>query len=438
LQIRNITFVDRIEIPNATTTTSTNLYLYDVDNDGDVELLVGHWDLGELDPGHEPICPNGSLLIFKYGKMWKSYRDLNMVTCVTAGLLCFSDKPSVVVLCADSGCYIFDATVNTSDSQPKLIHTQQIACNAKDARILEGDGSCDVVVAYSDRIVRLYKWVPGNSEANLGELVLLIKWELAGQISRISLHSTPDQNNLMLASQPGGGFAFLPKKFESYDGRVCPTLVYHPPKQAPHQNSETRTWIVGDLKTRSHNGIERTIGICLADGTMHLVTADLQKSETIWTVNLPVNGELFGLSKFDLTGDGIDELAVCCWDGSTYIFNYDRDVLHFPLAQSCQAFTAGSMATSPGRNEPVLIYSTCQRSILIYYNLDVQSIPAYSLMLALNKRKDLLERLKEFSGNCKTTDCIISRVQYNASFSLNLRPFIFEHLGFLKPIFPVF
>lgn len=129
---------------------------------------------------------------------------------------------------------------------------------------------------------------------------------------------------------------------------------------------------------------------------------------------------------------------MCCWDGSTYIFNYDRDVLYFPLAQSCQAFTAGSMATSPGRNEPVLIYSTCQRSILVYHNLDVQSIPAYSIMLALNKRKDLLERLKEFSGNCKTTDCIISRVQYSASFSLNLRPFIFEHPGFLKPNFPIF
>lgn len=111
LQIRNTTFVDRIEIPNATTTTSTNLYLYDVDNDGvcfihfllvtifkDVELLVGHWDLGELDPGHEPICPKGSLLIFKYGKVWKSYRDLNMVTCVTAGLLCFSDKVTSYII----------------------------------------------------------------------------------------------------------------------------------------------------------------------------------------------------------------------------------------------------------------------------------------------------------------------------------------------------
>nr|CDS27934.1 integrin alpha FG GAP repeat containing protein [Hymenolepis microstoma] len=399
MNIRNITFVDKIEIPNTTTTTSTNLYLYDVDNDGDIEFLLGHWDLGDLDPDHESVCPKGSLLIFKYGKVWKSYRDLNMVTCVTAGRLCYRDKPSVVVLCADSKCYIFDATLNSSDSKPKLIHTQQIACNAKDARILGGDEPSEMVVAYSDRIVRLYKWAPATSEANPGELIFLLKWELAGQISRISLHSSLDQNNLILVSQPGGGFSFLSRKLDSYGGSVCPTLIYHPPKQAPHQNSETRTWIIGDLKTRSQNGVDRAIGICLADGTIHLITADLQKSETIWTANLPVNGELFGLSKFDLTGDGSDELAVCCWDGSTYIFNYDRDVLHFSLGQSCQAFMAGWMATSPGRNEPVLIYSTCQQSMFIYHNLDVKSIPAYSLMVALNERRDLLERLKKFSGN---------------------------------------
>lgn len=87
----------------------------------------------------------------------------------------------------------------------------------------------------------------------------------------------------------------------SYHFLVSPTLVYHPPRHAPQQNSDTRTWITGGLKTRSHNGIEHTIGLCLADGTIHLVSVDLQKSETIWTVNLPVNGELFGLSKFDLT-----------------------------------------------------------------------------------------------------------------------------------------
>lgn len=42
--------------------------------------------------------------------------------------------------------------------------------------------------------------------------------------------------------------------------------------------------------------------------------------------------------------------------------------------------------------------------MLIYYNLDVQSIPAYSLISALAKRKDILDRLKEFNQNCKSTE----------------------------------
>lgn len=71
------------------------------------------------------------------------------------------------------------------------------------------DGPCDMVVAYSDRIVRLFKWIPNErSETEFGKLVLLIKWELAGQvimyilhscfqISRISLHSISKKSNLV-------------------------------------------------------------------------------------------------------------------------------------------------------------------------------------------------------------------------------------------------
>lgn len=86
--------------------------------------------------------------------------------------------------------------MDTGGSKPKLVHNQQLDCNAKDARILEGglvtfiylslfllDGPCDIVVAYSDRIVRLYKWVPGKPDGSVGELVFLIKWELAGQVN---------------------------------------------------------------------------------------------------------------------------------------------------------------------------------------------------------------------------------------------------------------
>nr|CDS16289.1 integrin alpha FG GAP repeat containing protein [Echinococcus granulosus] len=411
--MRNISFIDRVEVPGVTTTTSTNLYLYDVDDDGDIELIIGHWDLGDLDPSVDSICPNGSLLILKYGRIWKSCRDLNMVTCVTAGRLCSKEKPSVVALCADSQCYIFDATskARNTASSLSLVCNQQIACNAKDACVLEGgmlslphlylleDGPCDMAVAYSDRIVRLFHWVPGKpSEGRTGKLVLLIKWELAGQISRISLHSTPSMSNLILASQPGGGFAFLQKKFESYEDRMCPTLVYHPPKHTSDQNIETRTWIVGGLKCNLSVAADYLIGLCLADGTVHLLSADLQKSKTIWSVSLP--------------SDGSDELAVCCWDGSTFIFNHEKDILHFPVGQACQAFTAGRLAISPGRNEPVLIYATCEQSVLIYYNLDVQSIPSCSLLHALATQPDVLERLQRFSNASSDPGMLRKSIHY--------------------------
>lgn len=101
--------------------------------------------------------------------------------------------------------------------------------------------------------------------------------------------------------------------------------------------------------------------------------------------------------------DGSDELAVCCWDGSTYIFNHEKDILHFPVGQACQAFAAGRLAMSPGRNEPVLIYATCEQSMLIYHNLDVQSIPSCSLLHALATQSDVMERLQQFSGYCKSS-----------------------------------
>uniref|UniRef100_A0A5K3FKN4 Integrin-alpha FG-GAP repeat-containing protein 2 n=1 Tax=Mesocestoides corti TaxID=53468 RepID=A0A5K3FKN4_MESCO len=319
-----------------------------------------------------------------------------MVTCVTAGRLCFKEKTSIVVLCADAQCHIFDATFDSS-SHLQSICCQKLACNAKDARILEGDGPCDMAVAYSDRVVRLFRWVPqSKTDKKPGELVLLIKWELAGQVSRISLHSTSKASNLILASQPGGGFAFLQKKFETYESRMCPTLVYHPPRKNPNQNTETRTWLVGDLRCNTAKQSTSLIGLCLADGTLQLISADLHQSEAMWSVSLPVNGELFGLSKFDLTNSDADELAVCCWDGSTYICNQNADILHFPVGQACQAFTAGRLAISPKVNVPVLVYATCEQSTLIFYNLDVNSVPSYSLHNALSNRPDVLEKFAKY------------------------------------------
>lgn len=199
------------------------------------------------------------------------------------------------------------------------------------------DGPCDMAVAYSDRIVRLFQWIPGKpSDERTGKLILLIKWELAGQvssklsliffkISRICLHSTPTMSNLVSLVCITRCPLYLDTRFTAWwwvcfpsekirelrrsnvvsshlnDNSISPTLVYHPPKLTPNQNMEMRTWIVGGLKSNLSGVADYLIGLCLADGTVHLLSADLQKSGTIWSVSLPVNGELFGLSKFDLT-----------------------------------------------------------------------------------------------------------------------------------------
>ncbi len=66
---------------------------------------------------------------------------------------------------------------------------------------------------------------------------------------------------------------------------------------------ETRTWIIGDLKSNGKKAYR--MALCLADGAMHLIAAGLKESETVWSTLLPVKGELFGLSKFNLTVRGL-------------------------------------------------------------------------------------------------------------------------------------
>uniref|UniRef100_A0A0V0J230 Integrin-alpha FG-GAP repeat-containing protein 2 n=3 Tax=Schistocephalus solidus TaxID=70667 RepID=A0A0V0J230_SCHSO len=425
--MRYVMFVDRIEIPNVTTVSSSNLFLYDVDNDGDLELVIGNWDTGDL---ADTAPTNGTLLVLKYGKVWLKCCNLNMVTCVSAGRLCSRDKSLIVALCADSHCYLFDATTQpflesgNNVDEPSLMrpsYHQKLAFNAKDVRIVDGEGPCDMVAAYSDRVVRLFRWKqsPDAKEEFDGELVLLLKWELAGQISRISFHSTPNEKNLFVASQPGGGFAFLQKKFETYNDRICPMLVYHPPKLTAIRSVETRTWVIGNVKkgVQSHGpGGEPScnyyMAVCLADGTVLLLDADLDKNEVLWCAQLQVQGELFGLSTLNFTSEDTEDVSVCCWDGSTYIFNYRKDILRFLVGQSCQAFTSGKYAMRRGHNEPVLVYATCESSLLIYYNLNVDSIPIYSLTQKIYLRPSLLKKLEDLGVNTSNSDQVRQAVHY--------------------------
>lgn len=49
----------------------------------------------------------------------------------------------------------------------------------------DGDGRCELVVGYTDRVVRAFRWEEpsDSSDAGPGQLILLKKWLLEGQVS---------------------------------------------------------------------------------------------------------------------------------------------------------------------------------------------------------------------------------------------------------------
>ncbi|KAF6779288.1 hypothetical protein AHF37_01382 [Paragonimus kellicotti] len=323
----------------------------------DKELILGFWDSGPLMENGEADAEHslGCLYVIKHRRIWKVNRELGM--------------PWILSLCADSHCYAFDATIHV-DTQPqmmntstaashdvksvstkerilpghlKMVHHQQLAYNAKDICLINTDNACDIAVAHSDRVVRLYTWCPTENrtvttkdEVNRhGAFVILIKWELAGQVNRIDTHWTSKFGMLvnridthwtskfgmlLIASQPGGGFAVLQRKFEKYKDNIVPTLVYYPPGVANTRNLDARSWLVGNVRGRSTASTRPTaassgggqstvdlvrpiVAVCMADGTVLFVdpAAEDAAERVLWCVQLYVRGELFGLSKLNLT-----------------------------------------------------------------------------------------------------------------------------------------
>ncbi|VEL16051.1 unnamed protein product [Protopolystoma xenopodis] len=189
----------------------------------------------------------------------------------------------------------------------------------------------------------------------------------------------------LLASQPSGAFAHLRFDFE------IPKLTYYPPRLSNTRNTDTRTLLVGNVRRRisvdsaiqCDSDQSPYVALCLADGTILLVDVKEghENPDIIWCAQLHVRGELFGLSKTQLTlADNCDSVCACQWNGTTYVFNHRREILRFMLGQACHAFTAGQYAVKPCCNEPVLVYATFEPSIIVYHHLGLDRVPVRSLI----------------------------------------------------------
>ena len=207
--MRSVTFVSRLTLDISGDVAQHGLCLGDVTGDGDHELVVG--------------TDGGDLLVFKGagGQVWRRGQDMGFITAVGMGDLLNIGHTVVVVV---SGCGWLnildlhnDTDMETMEGEIKPIHTQRIPANVKDVIIgdINGDGSTELVISLTDRVVRTYKWLAASStssesaSASQGRLVSINKWEFASQIGTVTLNYESDGSPALLVAQPGGAFMKL-------------------------------------------------------------------------------------------------------------------------------------------------------------------------------------------------------------------------------------
>ncbi|KAF5297396.1 hypothetical protein FQR65_LT01327 [Abscondita terminalis] len=433
--MRAISLVDHFEFDFSGNVLKRGLTLGDIDNDGLNELVVG----GE----------NGDLIVFKGGNKWVSLTGLGFISSVVVGDILNCGKNSLVVITADGWCYIYNVSIetevqvdegvdqvdgqmfssesvesekssetksyssesvaNTSLEKEKVelkrVHVQRIPANTKDVLLadIDGDGSLELVIGLTDRVVRSYRWI------TTGNLVCLNKWECAKQIGSITLHHSKDDVPALLVAQPGGTFmriicqveeASLEATGEHSDSGSSRTesiagskIDYQFLGISRTRNQNISTEIVGNLISDKKDGNSYTVATL--DGTIMMV----HEENILWS--LAVDHQIFSLHKMDLTDSGNDNIIACSWDGQTYILDQEKNSVRFHFEESVQAFDCGFYNACEDTNTTCFVYVTFRNKIYVYYNIPLKKMIYKKFEPELAKLKDVLidEDLDQKSRN---------------------------------------
>uniref|UniRef100_A0A7N6BZV8 Integrin alpha FG-GAP repeat containing 2 n=1 Tax=Anabas testudineus TaxID=64144 RepID=A0A7N6BZV8_ANATE len=359
--MRSLNYVQRVSLDFTGTLFPHAICLGDADNDSLNELVVGD--------------TSGKLLVYKNddSKPWITRTCVGMLTCVAIGDVCNKGKNLVVAVGAEGWFHLFDLTTPTaskSDSSSqyeflsaedqKPFFTQHIPANTKVILIsdIDGDGRCELVVGYTDRVVRAFRWEEPSESSDLGsgQLVLLKKWLLEGQVwmgpSRdVVLHLTT--------------------------GRI--------------HNKNVSTHLIGSISKGSKEESSKCglFALCTLDGTLKLMDSSEQ---LLWSVQ--VDHQLFALQKLDVTGDGREEVVACAWDGQTYIIDHNRTVVRFQFDENVNAFCAGQYTCKEGKNSPCLVYVSFNHKIYIYWKVELERMESTNLLKVLEEKPEFQSHLK--------------------------------------------
>ncbi|EPQ14398.1 Integrin-alpha FG-GAP repeat-containing protein 2 [Myotis brandtii] len=383
---------------------------------------------------------SGKLSVYKNddSRPWLTCSCQGMLTCVGVGDVCNKGKNLVVAVSAEGWFHLCDLTpARTLDAsghhetlmgeEQRPVFKQHIPANTKVMLIsdIDGDGCCELVVGYTDRVVRAFRWedLGEGTEHLTGQLVSLKKWTLEGQVDSLSVTLGPLGVPELMVSQPGCAYAVLLCTWNK-DARHSTTsegttegiretpaardVVLHQTSGRIH-NKNVSTHLIGNIKRgrllrtnitfgrgdaafsliSSHtaeSGGSGLFALCTLDGTLKLME---EADKLLWSVQ--VDHQLFALEKLDVTGNGHEEVVACAWDGQTYIIDHNRTVVRFQVDENVRAFCAGLYACKEGCNSPCLVYVTFNQKIYVYWEVQLERMESTNLL-------KLLEAEPEYQG----------------------------------------
>lgn len=425
--MRSVSYVQRVALEFSGSLFPHAVCLADADNDALNELVVGD--------------TSGKLYVYKNdeSKPWTVRSCQGMLTCVGVGDVCNKGQNLVVAVSAEGWFHLFDFTAPSkhlessghhelSDEQ-KLGFKQHIPANTKVMLIrdIDGDGKSELVVGYTDRVVRAFRWEDSSdgSENISGQLVLLKKWLLEGQVDSLSVNPGVDGAPEMMVSQPGCGYAILLCTWKaeqqplsegtesSATSRETPVrdVILHQTSGRIH-NKNVSTHLIGSIgrgstKDQSSSGL---FALCTLDGTLKLMEG---ADKLLWSVQ--VDHQLFALAKLDVTGNGHEEVIACAWDGQTYIIDHSRTVARFQVDENVSAFCAGLYACKGGRNSPCLVYVGFNQKIYIYWDVQLERMESTNLLKILEGNSEyrrLLQQLGVAEDDASAVKDLIHKTLY--------------------------
>ncbi|XP_054093995.1 KICSTOR complex protein ITFG2 isoform X2 [Callithrix jacchus] len=429
--MRSVSYVQRVALEFSGSLFPHAICLGDVDNDTLNELVVGD--------------TSGKVSVYKNddSRPWLTCSCQGMLTCVGVGDICNKGKNLLVAVSAEGWFHLFDLTPakvldasghheTPMGEEQRPVFKQHIPANTKVMLIsdIDGDGCCELVVGYTDRVVRAFRWEElGEGPEHLtGQLVSLKKWMLEGQVDSLSVTLGPLGVPELMVSQPGCAYAILlctwkkdtgspPASEGATDGsRETPAardVVLHQTSGRIH-NKNVSTHLIGNIK----------------QGTLKLME---EADKLLWSVQ--VDHQLFALEKLDVTevslchlgrsavarswltatfvsqtqailppqppkklglqGNGHEEVVACAWDGQTYIIDHNRTVVRFQVDENIRAFCAGLYACKEGHNSPCLVYVTFNQKIYVYWEVQLERMESTNLMKLLETKPEYHSLLQE-------------------------------------------